>query len=103
MHGDNLKKYCGPKTITLKGSDPIQRQADHPDLQTFMQGGTQRTMSDAFRVDDGIKDGDSIFFQEIPILLSRFDQSQRSKNEECCEEALSRRSLTGKMGGIKAS
>ena len=69
-----------------------------------MQGGTQSTMSYAFRVDDVIKDGDSSFVpQETPILLSRFDQSQRSKNEECCEEALSRRSLTGKVGGIKAS
>ena len=25
MHGDNLKKYFGPKTITLRDSDPIQR------------------------------------------------------------------------------
>ena len=97
MHGDNLKKYHDPKTIILRNDDQIQRQADQPDLHTFLQVDTQRTVSYACRVDimadDVIKDGVSSFSaQETQILLRSYDQIQNSRNKVFCEENLYRKS-----------
>ena len=108
MHGDNLKKYHGPKTIILRNDDQIQRQADQPDLHTFLQVDTQRTVSYVCRVDimadDVIKDDVSSFSaQETHIPLRSYDQIQVSQNKVFCEENLYRKSLTGAMVGIKST
>ena len=108
MHGDNLKKYHGPKTIILQNDDQLQRQADQPDLHTFLQFDTQRTVNYACRVDimadDVIKDGVSSFSaQQTHIPLRSYDHIQNSRNKVFCEENLYRKSLTGEMVGFKST
>ena len=93
MHGDNLKKYHGSKTIILQNDDQFQRQADQHDLHTFLQVDTQRTVNYACRVDkmadDVIKHGVSIFSaQQTHILLRSYDHIHNSRNKVFCEENL---------------
>ena len=108
MHGDNLKKYHGPKTIILRNDDQLQRQADQPDLHTFLQADTQRTVNYTCRVDimadHVIKDGVSSFSaQQTHILLRSYDHIHNSRNKVFCEENLYRKSLTGEMVGFKST
>ncbi|MCG7878552.1 MAG: hypothetical protein N0C90_19805 [Candidatus Thiodiazotropha endolucinida] len=105
IHGDNLKKYCGPKTIVLKTDERTRSEADQPNLQSFVQACTQRVVSHSCAnvVTDKVnRDGDSgVATKETHILLIRYDRSRNSLNKTCCEEIKFSQSLKDEISGCE--